>query len=181
MKSPKDIKKEGRRSMKCPTPEEQCAEGLFQIQPPSCAVHYLNIKVSTSEKLNMTFEISKLSTSKINPSKILYRLVRALSSSVYPMMVVENFQIYSVQITGKCICETFPLSFGMIGSLVPIQDTPRPPQVCKKGWSPHKKVFLEKAPILQGDSVIIFWIGAVIKNMIINTAVQSGLVVLYLF
>ena len=33
-------------------------------------------------------------------------MVRALSSSVSPTMFGDNFQIYSVQITGKCICET---------------------------------------------------------------------------
>ena len=32
----------------------------------------------------------------------------ALSSSVYLTTVAENFQIYSVQITRKCICQTFP-------------------------------------------------------------------------
>ena len=55
----------------------------------------------------ITFETSYLLTSRINPS-ILYRMVRTLSSSDYPTMVLENIQIYNVQTTGERIYETPP-------------------------------------------------------------------------
>ena len=39
-----------------------------------------------------------------------FRMVRALFLSEYSTMVSKNFQIYSVQITGKCILwNSFPL------------------------------------------------------------------------
>ena len=37
-------------------------------------------------------------------------MVGALSSSEYPTMVAVKFQLCSVQITGKCICEVKKLS-----------------------------------------------------------------------
>ena len=59
-------------------------------------------------ELGTSFEASPLLNSRINLSSF-YRMVRAFSSGVYPNMFGENFQIYSVQITEKCICQT-PLS-----------------------------------------------------------------------
>ena len=38
-------------------------------------------------------------------SRLFYGLVRAFSSSLYPSIIGENVQIYSLQITGKCFCQ----------------------------------------------------------------------------
>ena len=65
-------------------------------------------------------------------------------------MIGENFQIYSVQITGKCILwNSFPL--GMIWSLVLPHKT-IPPQIFPTKCVPYKKKFLQKSTLL-GDAI----------------------------
>ena len=49
------------------------------------------------------------STSRIN-SSIILKISSDLFSRMSTTMPGENFQIYTVQITGKWICETFPPS-----------------------------------------------------------------------
>ena len=77
-------------------------------------------------------------------------MVRALSSSEYPTMAWKDFQIYGVQITGKCIFETHPLPprlhpLGMISSLVPLEEhTPPPMSFLQKVCPLMKSFFLEK-------------------------------------
>ena len=80
-------------------------------------------------------------------------MVRALTSSEYPTMNGENFQIYNVQITGKCIYETSltlpacpPPPLGMIWSLVTPSRTTFLCKSVQKSFSRHEKHFLEKSP-----------------------------------
>ena len=58
-----------------------------------------------------------LSNLLIVNSRINTSMIRAFSSSLYPSIIGENFQIYSLHITGKCICLPAPL-ICMIWSLV---------------------------------------------------------------
>ena len=100
--------------MKSPVPEVWCGEGVFQIQSPICGVYFSkNISIPQARvnkretELDSIFETSQPLTVRINPSIILQNGLD-LFSSVSPTMARANFQIYTVQITGKCICETFP-------------------------------------------------------------------------
>ena len=68
-------------------------------------------------------------------------MFRALSSN--PYMDGGNFQIYSVQITGKCKTFSFPL--GMIWLLV-LKCRTNSREICTKMFVPHEKLFLEKQP-----------------------------------
>ena len=43
--------------MKPPTPEAQCAEGIFQIQYPFCAVNFTNNVSRSSRTLLLTLQI----------------------------------------------------------------------------------------------------------------------------
>ena len=56
-------------------------------------------------------------------------------------MIGENFQIYSVLITGNCVCEAMP--HGMIWSLVHRYRTPPPHKFPQKSLFPYEKLFLE--------------------------------------
>ena len=55
-------------------------------------------------------------------------------------MARENFQIYAVQVTGKCICETFPPSFHDL-IIRPHVKQPSPYKLPKKCLFPHEKIF----------------------------------------
>ena len=102
--------------MKSPTPEAQCAKGVFQIKSPTCGVYFpnkisiLQVRVNKMEsELDSAFETSLPLTSRTSPSIIL-KTGQDLFSSVSPTMAREIFQIHTVQITGKFIYETFPPS-----------------------------------------------------------------------
>ena len=69
-------------------------------------------------------------------------MVRALSTSVYPIMVGENFQIYSVQITGKCICETFPPS--LHDQIIRPHEKQSPHKFVKKKVCSPMKIFFKR-------------------------------------
>ena len=60
-------------------------------------------------------------------------------------MTGENFQIYSVQITGKCICEAFS-PFCMFRSLGPSPCKISPINLFKKDFTPMQLHFREKVP-----------------------------------
>ena len=66
------------------------------------------MELSLCKLLSLSGIFSSDKSSK-NPSIVL-QAGSDLFSSVLPAMAVEHFQIYSVQITGKCICETFHFS-----------------------------------------------------------------------
>ena len=55
-------------------------------------------------------------------------------------MAREIFQIYTVQITSKCICETFPPSLHDL-IIEPYVTPPPPSYICPKKFVLHEKVF----------------------------------------
>ena len=61
------------------TPEAEYPKGVFQNQPPTSDVNFW------------------ISQSRVN-----------MSETENDTAFETNFQIYSVQVTGKCICETSP-------------------------------------------------------------------------
>ena len=67
-------------------------------------------------------------------------------------MVGENFQIYSVQITGKCICETFPPS--LHDQIIRPHEKQSPNKFVKKKFVPPWKSFLREK-----SSSLISWGG----------------------
>ena len=70
---------------------------------------------------------------------IILQTGQGLFSSVSLTMAGENFQIYSVQITGKCICETFLHQS-------PCKTTPH--KFVEKFCSPMQTQFKKKVPLL---------------------------------
>ena len=111
--------------MKSPILEAQCAEDGFQIQSPICGANFSNIisitEVSVSERkteVDFIFNLLNINLKK----KSFHNSIdwcKGLFSSVSPTMAGGKFQIYSVQINGKCFYETLtPLC--MIWSLVPM-------------------------------------------------------------
>ena len=84
-------------------------------------------------------------------------MVRALSSSEYPTMAWKDFQIYGVQITGKCIFETHPLppppsSWHDLIISPPWRTHPSPDEFPPKSVSPHEKLlFGKKSPHFLGE------------------------------
>ena len=56
-------------------------------------------------------------------------------------MTGEIYQIYSVQITGKCICETFPPPLRELIISPHVKDSP---EICPKKFVPLCKAFLRK-------------------------------------
>ena len=86
--------------MKSPLLEAECAKGVFQIQPPISGVNFSNNMSVPQTRVNMnetehdtTFETALTINHK---------------DKSYSTMLGENRWICSVQITGKCICETPP-------------------------------------------------------------------------
>ena len=65
-------------------------------------------------------------------------------------MAGENFQIYTVQITGKCICETFPPSLHDLIIRPHVKQSPH--KFAQKSLFPHEKLFKEKKgpPLILG-------------------------------
>ena len=65
-------------------------------------------------------------------------------------MAGENFQIYTVQITGKCICETFPPSLHDLIIRPHVKQCPH--KFAQKSLFPHEKIFKKKkgSPLLLG-------------------------------
>ena len=55
-------------------------------------------------------------------------------------MAGENFQIYTVQVTQKCICETFPPSFHDL-IIRPHVKQPFPYTFPQESLFPHEKLF----------------------------------------
>ena len=84
--------------MKSPTPEAQYTEGVFQIQSPFCDVYFSN-NISIPQ-----VRVNKRETELYSTSETSYHVL-----SMSPTMAVENVQIWIVQLTEKCISETFPL------------------------------------------------------------------------
>ena len=100
--------------MKSPTLEAQCTDGVFQILSLIFRVNVSNNILTTQVRINeretelySTFETFKPLTSRINPS-IIIQTGKDSSLMVPSIMTGENSQIYIVQITEKCIFETFP-------------------------------------------------------------------------
>ena len=81
-------------------------------------------------------------------------MIRALPSSEYPSMVGENFQIYIVQITGKCFHKTPHRPWHDLIIRLPYRTTPH--KFAKKGLSPHEKLFWIKFPpyLREGDTLL---------------------------
>ena len=79
-----------------------------------------------------------------------------LISSVFPTMAIENFQIYSAHITGKCICETFPCPFH---NLIISPYIKHPRSVCPKKFVALCKGFSKKMfPYTLGERVTLRFI-----------------------
>ena len=114
----KNIKKD-RHCMKFPAPKALCAKGVFQIQRPISGVNFSN----NTSILHITY---------YNLWN-LYRMVR------------KNFQIYSDQITRKCILWN-SFSLGMIWPLIPPCRIIPPIQLPQKICPPMKCIIWKKVP-----------------------------------
>ena len=98
--------------MKFQSPNAQCAKGVFQIQFLICGVYFSNIsipQIRVNKKETEPDSASSPLNSRINFSIIL-KTDQDLFSRMPPTMAGEKLQTYTVQITGKCVCENFPRS-----------------------------------------------------------------------
>ena len=136
-----DIKKEDRLCMKSPSPDAYCATGVFKVQPPISCAKFSSKSGSTWGKLNTTKPLKPLNLS--DKSFHSFKELSGLCLQVSIPPVGESFQIYSVQITGKCIYETTPQpppTLNIIWSLVLSFRNP-PHKFLKKSLSPHEIFF----------------------------------------
>ena len=80
--------------IKSPTTEAECAKGVFKIHSLISSVVYVKITGHGQHEWSWTSH------------NIWNLLAINLKDKSYSTMLGENFWVYSVQITRKCICET---------------------------------------------------------------------------
>ena len=121
--------------MKSPTPKAQCLGGIVKIQPPTCDVNFSN-NISIPQ-----VRVNKRETELDSIFKILGFIFKCVSHT----MTGEDFQIYSVQVTRKCICKTFPLPYH---DLIISPHVKQPPKFYPKNFIlSYKAFFKKKVPI----------------------------------
>ena len=130
--------------MKSPNPETQCPKDIFQIQSPICSVYFSNNLSIPQIRVNKR-ETELDSTSRIN-STIILKISSGFFSRMSTTMAGENFQIYTVQITGKWICETFPPSLHDLIIKSHVKQPLTRHKFAQKMFSPWKAFLREKRP-----------------------------------
>ena len=100
-------------------------------------------------------------------------------------MAGESFQSCTVQVTGKCICETFPPSLHDLIIRPYVKKSPPPPppllprphKFAQKSLFPHEKLFCEKkgSPLLLGggDALSSYALASFLTTMVQTMAFQS--------
>ena len=87
-------------------------------------------------------------------------------------MASENFQIYTVQITGKCICETFPPSLHDLIIRHHVKQSPHKFAQKHPSW----KAFLREkrsSLTLRGEETLLYTLASFLTSVVQIMAFQS--------